>query len=66
VTLRRYLSPYEIAKALDVSVKTVYRWIDDGYLPAERLPNSSCQTGRRRVLKTSFEKFKTSLEKSCQ
>lgn len=49
-----FLTVYEIAKMLKVSQRTVYNWIDYGYLKAIKVGNGK---GTIRVLKSDLELF---------
>lgn len=49
-----FFTVYEIAKLLKVSQRTVYNWIDFGYLKAVKVGSGK---GTIRVLKTDLEAF---------
>jgi hypothetical protein len=58
--MKSWLTTGEIAKALNVAVRTVVHWIDNGQLKGVRIPSASItpkSKGDRRVYRDDFEAF---------
>lgn len=52
----RYLRTQDLRKMFNVSPKTIYAWVDDGFIEAIILPG-----GHRRYLRSSVEAFAKTL-----
>jgi excisionase family DNA binding protein len=52
--IEEHISVKEAAEALKISESTVYRYIEEGHLPAYKMPGSK---GRLMIMKSDFEKF---------
>ena len=50
---KQYYRPREVAKIFDVSLPTVYLWIDTGRLDAERIAGTTI-----RITKAAIEKLR--------
>jgi excisionase family DNA binding protein len=50
---KQYFRPREVAKQFDVSIQTIYLWIDTGKLDAERIAGSTL-----RITKEAINKLK--------
>jgi excisionase family DNA binding protein len=50
---KQYFRPREVAKIFDVSLSTIYLWIDTGRLEAERIAGTTI-----RITKESLEKLR--------
>ena len=59
----RYGSLVEVARLLNVSRDTAYRWVNSGYLPCIRLGRNTGKGGRRRpTLRFDMDEVKRWLE----
>jgi excisionase family DNA binding protein len=53
---KRWLTLADVAEELDVSTRTVMRWVERGQFPAVVLPG-----GRRRIHREAFERWLAAL-----